>query len=93
LTTFALDTSTPSPGLALLQGDEVLAELWLGAAPGAGRRVLEAAHHLLAATGRTPRAIERIVVGIGPGGFTGLRIGIATALGLGQALRVPVEGA
>ena len=55
--------------------------------------MLEAAHHLLAAAGRTPRAIERIVVGIGPGGFTGLRIGIATALGLGQALRVPVEGA
>jgi tRNA threonylcarbamoyladenosine biosynthesis protein TsaB len=93
LTIFALDTATPSPGLALLQGDDVLAELWLGPEPGSGRRVLEAVHHLLAAAGRTPRAIERIVVGIGPGGFTGLRIGIATALGLGQALRVPVEGA
>ena len=34
-----------------------------------------------------------IVVGIGPGGFTGIRIGIATALGLGQALGIPVQGA
>jgi tRNA threonylcarbamoyladenosine biosynthesis protein TsaB len=32
-------------------------------------------------------------VGIGPGGFTGIRIGIATALGLGQALGIPVHGA
>ena len=93
MTTFALDTATPSPGLALLQEDEPLAELWLGPEPGSGRRVLEAAHGLLTAAGLSVRAIDRIVVGVGPGGFTGLRIGIATALGLGQALRAPVQGA
>ncbi len=35
-------------------------------------------------------AIERIVVGIGPGSFTGLRIGIATARALSQARRIPI---
>src|SRR5262249_51177062 len=60
---------------------------------GAGRRVAEALHHLLGAAGCDVHDVGRVVVGVGPGGFTGLRIGIATALALGQALRVPVEGA
>jgi len=93
LPTFALDTATASPSLALVQGDAPTAELWLGPEPGSGRRVLEAAHGLLTAAGLSVRAIDGIVVGVGPGGFTGLRIGIATALGLGQALGVPVTGA
>ena len=91
--TFALDTATASPSLALVRGDAPIAELWLSAEPGSGRRVLEAAHGMLTAAGLSVRAIDGIVVGVGPGGFTGLRIGIATALGLGQALGVPVTGA
>lgn len=93
MTTFALDTSTASPSLALVRGDDPIAELWLAAEPGSGRRVLEAAHGLLAACGLRAADIGAIVVGVGPGGFTGLRIGLATALGLGQALDVPVTGA
>jgi tRNA threonylcarbamoyladenosine biosynthesis protein TsaB len=93
LPTFALDTATASPSLALVRDDRPTAELWLAPEPGAGRRVLEAAHGLLAAAGSSVRDIDAIVVGVGPGGFTGLRIGIATALGLGQALGVTVTGA
>jgi tRNA threonylcarbamoyl adenosine modification protein YeaZ len=59
---------------------------------GAGRRVAEEIHRALVDAGLVVRDVSRIVVGIGPGGFTGLRIGIATALALGQALRVPVVG-
>jgi len=55
--------------------------------------VLEACHGLLTAAGVRISEIDEIVVGVGPGGFTGLRIGLATALGLGQALSVPVTGA
>jgi tRNA threonylcarbamoyladenosine biosynthesis protein TsaB len=93
VTTFALDTATPDPALALLDGDDVVAEAWLGRAPGGGRRILEAAHHLFAMSGTVPADLREVVVGLGPGGFTGIRIGIATALGLGQALGIPVHGA
>jgi tRNA threonylcarbamoyladenosine biosynthesis protein TsaB len=92
LLTFALDTSTPSPSLALLGDAGPVAELWLGPDPAAGRRVLEAVHHLLCAARAVPGDLGRIVVGVGPGGFTGLRIGIATAQALGQALGCPVVG-
>ncbi len=91
--TFALDTSTASPSLALVRDESPIAELWLAPEPGSGRRVLEACHGLLVASGLAARDVDEIVVGVGPGGFTGLRIGLATALGLGQALQVPVIGA
>ena len=93
MTTFALDTATPDPALALVGPDGVIAEAWLGRTPGGGRRVLESAHHLLAMAGLPVDALDEVVVGVGPGGFTGIRIGIATALGLGQALGIPVHGA
>ena len=47
---------------------------------------------LLAAHGCTPRDLSRIVVDRGPGLFTGLRVGLATAMALGQALGVDVVG-
>ena len=93
MTTFALDTATPDPALALLGDEGVVAEAWLGRAPGGGRRVLEATHHLLRMAGLTPADLREVVVGVGPGGFTGIRIGIATAVGLGQGLGIPVHGA
>lgn len=93
MTTFALDTATPDPALALLGDEGVIAEAWLGRVPGGGRRILEATHHLMAMAGVVPGDLTEVVVGIGPGGFTGIRIGIATALGLGQGLGIPVHGA
>jgi tRNA threonylcarbamoyladenosine biosynthesis protein TsaB len=92
LTTLALDTATPAPSLAVLRNGETLLERILPPEPGAGRRIAEAIHLLLDSAGVGVRDLDEIVVGIGPGGFTGLRIGIATALGLGQALAIPLAG-
>lgn len=54
--------------------------------------MLEAAHSLLGAAGVGVADLDGVLVGVGPGGFTGLRIGIATALSLGQACGVEVLG-
>lgn len=46
----------------------------------------------LAESGKTLEAVERIAVTIGPGSFTGIRVGVATARGLGLALGIPAVG-
>lgn len=85
--TLSFDTATPRATCALLRNGELLGERESPAA-----RVLVGADELLAATGLQRRSIDRIVVGTGPGSFTGLRIGLATARALAFALDVPVAG-
>ena|SRR5437899_3424961 len=60
--------------------------------PGHATRLLALAGELLAEAGLRWSALERIAVGVGPGRFTGLRVGIATARGLAQALSADLVG-
>lgn len=63
-----------------------------GERPGHGAQLLALAHELLDAAALTFRDVERIAVGVGPGGFTGLRIGVATARALAQAADAEIVG-
>jgi tRNA threonylcarbamoyladenosine biosynthesis protein TsaB len=54
--------------------------------------LLPAVHELLENHGLTPADIDLIAVGTGPGTFSGLRVGIATARALAQALEIPLVG-
>ena len=60
--------------------------------PGHATRLLPMAGELLAQAGIRWSGLERIAVGIGPGRFTGLRVGVATARGLAQSLGAELAG-
>jgi tRNA threonylcarbamoyladenosine biosynthesis protein TsaB len=88
----AIDTSTSAIGVAVLAP---------GAEPVVGVDVDARSHteklsplvrDTLAAAGATTADIGAVVVGAGPGPFTGLRVGLVTALTLGHALGIPVHG-
>jgi tRNA threonylcarbamoyladenosine biosynthesis protein TsaB len=90
------DTATEDVAVAATRDGEVLHESWLGPAEKGGPQhttgLLGEVERAVAAAGGWG-AVERIAVGFGPGSFTGLRVGIATARGLGLSRGVPVAGA
>jgi tRNA threonylcarbamoyladenosine biosynthesis protein TsaB len=90
------DTATPSTavGLRLTDGETLRArdDPASGEHPGHATRLLSMTGELLARAGVPWSALDRIAVGVGPGTFTGLRVGIATARGLAQSLSVELVG-
>ncbi|MCX6466652.1 MAG: tRNA (adenosine(37)-N6)-threonylcarbamoyltransferase complex dimerization subunit type 1 TsaB [Pseudonocardiales bacterium] len=92
----ALDTATPEvvAGVAELTGDGVVvrAERVARDARKHGELLMPALLDACAAAGVTLRDADAVVVGAGPGPFTGLRVGMVTAAALGDALDVPVHG-
>jgi len=88
----ALDTSTPATTVAVGRDGGVLAE----------RTVVDARRHaevltplivaVLQAAASTMSELTHVVTGVGPGPYTGLRVGVVTALSLGDALGIPVLG-
>ena len=95
----AIDTATPTLSCALLElragSVEVLTsrtDRQVSPGPGHGTRLPGALSDLLSALGRKVHEVEGFAVGIGPGSFTGLRIGLATWKGLAYANRRPIAG-
>jgi tRNA threonylcarbamoyladenosine biosynthesis protein TsaB len=85
--TLAFDTATVVATCALLRDGEVLGERTSRAAS-----VLADADELLRGAGLEPADLDALVVGTGPGSFTGVRIGLAAARGLALALDLPTAG-
>jgi tRNA threonylcarbamoyladenosine biosynthesis protein TsaB len=85
--TLAFDTATSVATVALLRDETVLGER-ISVAAG----VLADADELLREHGVSQEELGRLVVGTGPGSFTGIRIGLAAARGLAFALAIPVAG-
>jgi tRNA threonylcarbamoyl adenosine modification protein YeaZ len=96
-----MDTSTPAVTAALAlvdpnavggKGVEILAERRSVDARAHGELLAPAVAGVLTETGTSGRDLAAIVAGVGPGPFTGLRVGLVTAAALGQALAVPTYG-
>ncbi len=89
----ALDCSTLTLSLALLRTDGTLLEHRLVGPPQRQSEILPGEiEAILKAQGHTLKEVTGFVVGLGPGSFTGLRIGLSTAKGLAYALKVPIAG-
>jgi tRNA threonylcarbamoyladenosine biosynthesis protein TsaB len=89
----AIETATETVGVAVRTPGGVQAEFAL-----TGRRrhvetLTPALEHLLAQVGLVPADVGVVAVDIGPGLFTGLRVGVAAAKGLAQSLGVGIVGA
>lgn len=92
----ALDTATPATVAAAIGPDGRTAARHeappAGARPAHTARLLALAGEALAETGGSPATIERVVVGLGPGTFTGIRVGVATARSLALATGAAIVG-
>lgn len=90
-----IDTATPATVVGVALGGRVVERRHdpvPGERPGHVAQVLPLVEAALAASGAELAGLERIAVGVGPGSFTGLRIGIATARALSHASGVALTG-
>ena len=88
----AIDTSTPAVTAGIVADGELLAER-VNIDPRAhAERITPNVLAALADAGRSMADLDAVVVGCGPGPFTGLRVGMATASAYGHALGIPVYG-
>jgi tRNA threonylcarbamoyladenosine biosynthesis protein TsaB len=87
----AMDTATEVLALCASR-DEAWASLCLRRGLQHSPSLLPLAGHLLSQLGIGPVDLDLVVCSLGPGSFTGIRIGLATALGISHGRRVPVVG-
>lgn len=88
----AFDTATPLVTVALHDGDDVVLELSSERPMKHGEQLAPLIERALAEAGLVRQDLTAIAVGVGPGPFTGLRVGLVTARTLAFVLEIPVYG-
>ena len=88
----AVDTSTSLGSIALVDGPNVRAELSLNVSATHNQRLLSGIHRVLTDVGWTIQDLDGLAIGLGPGSFTGLRIGMSVMKGLAFATKKPLAG-
>ncbi len=88
----AIDTSTDTASLALVQDGEVLAELTWRCGQNHTTQLLPHLAHLLDKNQVKLKSLNCVIVARGPGSFNGLRVGVSTAKGLAFSLGIPMVG-
>src|SRR5690242_1080658 len=88
----AFDSSGSGCAAAVVSGERVLAHESVAMLRGQAEHLVPMIAHVMTASGVGFGALELIAVTLGPGAFTGVRIGIATAQGLALATSVPALG-
>lgn len=88
----AFDTATAQVTVALHDGQRVLADYVSDQAMRHGELLAPGIAEVLRKAGATPADLAAVAVGVGPGPFTGLRVGLVTGRTMGLALGIPVHG-
>ena len=88
----AFDTSSPTVTVAVHDGTDVVAELTSSETMRHGEQLTPLIDQALRQVGISVRDLTAIAVGVGPGPFTGLRVGLVSARTMAYALKVPVHG-
>lgn len=86
----AVETATAWQSVAILNGERVLARCDQEAAGSHARLLLPTIDRLFSETGLAPARLDGLVVSIGPGSFTGLRVGLSTILGFRTITQLPL---
>lgn len=92
MVTLAFDTSTKTASVALLRGEKLLVEQFINTGKNHGETLLPAIENVLAVAGIRIDEVALLAVTVGPGSFTGLRVGASTAKGLAFAEGIPIVG-
>lgn len=87
-----IETSTRRGSVALVEGGELVVAAEHAEPNAHAEKLLPLIEKLMADAGWARGRLQRVAVGVGPGSFTGLRVGIALAQGIGLGLDIPVVG-
>ncbi|MGH9109171.1 MAG: tRNA (adenosine(37)-N6)-threonylcarbamoyltransferase complex dimerization subunit type 1 TsaB [Acidimicrobiales bacterium] len=87
-----IETAAELVGVALADDDGLRAGVWVRGSRRHAESLAPAVTHVLEQAGLPLRRVEAVAVDVGPGLFTGLRVGVATAQGLAQGLGIGVVG-
>lgn len=90
--TLVIDTSTNILGVAILNGTELIGQKVTKVNQDHSSRLMPAIVELMEDISIEPHDLQKIIVGEGPGSFTGIRIGVTVAKSLAWALDIPVVG-
>ncbi|WP_183095736.1 tRNA (adenosine(37)-N6)-threonylcarbamoyltransferase complex dimerization subunit type 1 TsaB [Nocardioides stalactiti] len=88
----AFDTSSPTVTVAVHDGSDVVVELTSAETMRHGEQLAPLVDRALRQVGLEPRDLTALAVGVGPGPFTGLRVGLVSARTMAHVLQVPVYG-
>jgi tRNA threonylcarbamoyl adenosine modification protein YeaZ len=88
----AIETSSSRGSLALFEGRSLIARVLFPEGLVHGREVTARLKDVMAERGLPPAALGAVAVGLGPGSYTGIRVGVTAAKSLAFALRIPAVG-
>ncbi len=87
-----IDTSNFPLAIAVMNENEVIAEMMINIKKNHSIQAMPLIETMLKAANLSPKEMERIVVSMGPGSYTGVRIGVTMAKTLAWTLKIPIVG-